>query len=86
MARPDSHAPIGVMDKHGHKAGEIILAYQFMVMGMQGLQSGTDTVETHVAQNPPNLNYQFTLFTPISEKIVIFIEKDLTLLFKYVKL
>ncbi len=45
-ARPDCHAPIGVMGEHGHKAGEMMLAYRFMVMGMQGLQSGTDSVET----------------------------------------
>ena len=24
-ARPDSHAPIGVMGEHGHKSGEIML-------------------------------------------------------------
>ena len=45
-ARPDSHAPIGVMGEHGHKAGEMMLAYRFMAMDMRGLQSGTDTVET----------------------------------------
>ena len=45
-ARPDSHAPIGVMGEHGHKAGEMMLAYRFMSMEMRGLQSGTDTVET----------------------------------------
>lgn len=28
MARPDSHAPIGVMGKHGHKTGEMMLAYE----------------------------------------------------------
>ena len=46
MARPDSHAPIGVMGEHGHKAGEMMLAYRFMAMDMRGLQSGTDAVET----------------------------------------
>ena len=46
MARPDSHAPIGVMGEHGHKAGEMMLAYRFMVMDMRDLQSGTDTVAT----------------------------------------
>lgn len=45
-ARPDSHAPIGVMGEHGHKAGEMMLVYRFMAMDMRGLQSGTDTVET----------------------------------------
>ena len=45
-ARPDSHAPIGVMGEHGHKVGEMMLAYRFMTMDMRGLQSGTDAVET----------------------------------------
>ena len=45
-ARPDSHAQIGVMGEHGHKAGEMMFSYRFMAMDMQGLQSGTDTVET----------------------------------------
>ena len=45
VARPDSHAPIGVMGEHGHKAGEMMLAYRFMAMEMRGLQSGTDAVE-----------------------------------------
>ena len=45
-ARPDSHAPIGVMGDHGHKAGEIMLSYRFMAMDMQGLQSGTTSIET----------------------------------------
>ncbi|MCY4554629.1 MAG: hypothetical protein OXC79_13245 [Candidatus Poribacteria bacterium] len=45
-SRPDSHAPIGVMGDHGHKTGEVMFSYRFMAMGMQGLQSGTSTVET----------------------------------------
>lgn len=45
-SRPDSHAPIGVMGDHGHKTGEVMLSYRFMAMDMQGLQSGTTTVET----------------------------------------
>ena len=45
-SRSDSHAPIGVMGDHGHKTGEVMLSYRFMAMDMQGLQSGTTTVET----------------------------------------
>ena len=45
-SRPDSHAPIGVMGDHGHKSREVMLSYRFMAMDMQGLQSGTTTVET----------------------------------------
>lgn len=45
-SRPDSHAPIGVMGDHAHKAGEVMLSYRFMAMDMQGLQSGTAPLET----------------------------------------
>ena len=45
-SRPDSHAPIGVMGDHGHKTREVMLSYRFMVMDMQGLQSGTTSIET----------------------------------------
>ena len=44
-SRPDSHAPIGVMGDHGHKSREIMIAYRFMGMQMEGLQSGTESVE-----------------------------------------
>ena len=33
------------MGDHGHKTGEAMLSYRFMAMDMQGLQSGTTTVE-----------------------------------------
>lgn len=42
----DCPAPIGVMGEHQHKAGEMMLGYRFMTMNMQGLQSGTNVVET----------------------------------------
>ena len=45
-SRPDSHAPIGVMGDHGHKTGEVMVSYRFMAMDMQGLQSGTTSIET----------------------------------------
>ena len=44
--RPDSHAPIGVIGDHGHKKGEIMLSYRFMVMETRGLQSGGSVLET----------------------------------------
>ena len=43
---PDSHAPIGIMGDHAHKSGEMMLAYRFMAMNMQGLQSGNTVVKT----------------------------------------
>ena len=45
-SRPDSHAPIGVMGDHGHKTREVMFSYRFMAMDMQGLQSGTTSIET----------------------------------------
>ncbi|MDE0427355.1 MAG: transporter [Candidatus Poribacteria bacterium] len=46
QSRADSHAPIGVMADHGHKIGEMMLAYRFMAMDMRGLQSRATLVET----------------------------------------
>ncbi len=40
-ARPDGHAPIGVMGDHTHHAGEWMLSYRFMRMDMKGLRDGT---------------------------------------------
>lgn len=45
-ARPDSPALIGVMGGHGHKTGEVRVSYRFMAMGIWGLQSGTEAVDT----------------------------------------
>lgn len=39
---PSSHAPIGVMGDHTHKAGEWMVSYRVMHMGMDGLQDGRD--------------------------------------------
>lgn len=44
MARPDSHAPIGVMGDHTHHAGEWMLSYRYMRMEMDGNRDGTDSV------------------------------------------
>ena len=41
-ARPDSHAPIGVMGEHTHKAGEFMFSYRRMYMEMDGNRDGTD--------------------------------------------
>jgi len=43
-ARPDSHAPIGVMGDHTHGQGEIMLSYRYMYMDMDGNRSGRDTL------------------------------------------
>ncbi len=39
--RVDSHAPIGVMGDHMHKAGEWMVSYRFMFMRMDGNRDGT---------------------------------------------
>lgn len=41
-ARPDGHAPIGVMGEHRHKAGEIMLSYRWAYMRMSGNRSRTE--------------------------------------------
>lgn len=43
-ARADTHAPIGVMGDHLHKAGEWMLSYRYMRMTMDGNRDGTDSL------------------------------------------
>ncbi len=43
-ARPDSHAPIGVMGEHIHSEGEIMVSYRYMLMEMEGSRVGTDDI------------------------------------------
>lgn len=40
--RAASHAPIGVMGDHRHKAGEWMVSYRYMQGGMDGLREGTN--------------------------------------------
>ena len=54
--RADGHAPIGVMGDHMHKAGEWMLSYRFMRMGMAGNRDGTDDLGlTEIATTEPNV-------------------------------
>lgn len=41
---PDSHAPIGVMGDHRHQAGEVMISYRYMSMGMEDNLSGDDSI------------------------------------------
>lgn len=41
-ARPDGHAPIGVMGDHLHGAGEIMLSYRYARMRMSGNRTRTE--------------------------------------------
>ncbi len=43
-ARPDSHAPIGVMGDHTHKTGEWMVSYRAMSMSMDSLRRGSSRV------------------------------------------
>ena len=43
-ARPDGHAPIGVMGEHYHKMNEWMLSYRHMYMTMEGNRNGTDNL------------------------------------------
>jgi hypothetical protein len=45
-ARPDSHAPIGVMGDHVMDEGEFMLSYRYMEMQMDGNRTGTNRVST----------------------------------------
>jgi len=46
IARPDAHAPIGVMREHVHKEGEFMLSYRYEYMHMDGNRDGTSSVST----------------------------------------
>ena len=48
-AKPDGHAPIGVMADHTHGKGEFMLSYRYMTMDMGGLQSEGDAIENAIA-------------------------------------
>ncbi|MDC0662512.1 hypothetical protein [Marinobacter sp. SS21] len=41
---PDSHAPMGVMGDHTHRAGEWMVSYRYMTMAMKGNQQGTNSL------------------------------------------
>ncbi|WP_420458219.1 hypothetical protein [Neolewinella sp.] len=47
-ARPDGHAPIGVLGDHLHGRGDLMLSYRFMTMEMNGLLEGDDPVSIDV--------------------------------------
>jgi hypothetical protein len=45
-ARPDGHAPIGVMGDHTHGKREWMASYRYMNMAMEGNRSGTSNIST----------------------------------------
>ena len=52
-ARPDAHAPIGVMGDHVHHAGDWMLSYRYARMRMDGNRDRTDSVSRREILNPP---------------------------------
>lgn len=44
--RPDSHAPIGVMQDHTHNKGEFMFTYRYMQMFMDQNRDGTNNLST----------------------------------------
>jgi len=53
--RADSHAPIGVMADHMHKAGEWMLSYRFMTMNMQDNLKNSSSIDPDtIATTEPN--------------------------------
>lgn len=61
-ARADGHAPIAVMADHVHKPGELMLAFRFMNMTMEGSRVGTSTVSDPEIVSPTG-PYQY-IVTP----------------------
>lgn len=51
-ARPDGHAPIGVMCDHYHRKNEVMFSYRYMPMWMNGNLSGSNKIsDGTIAQN-----------------------------------
>lgn len=59
-ARPDGHAPIGVMADHMHHKGEIMLSARYMYMNMEGSRIGRDPVTDASVVDPAGSNFMVT--------------------------
>lgn len=76
-ARPDSHAPIGVMGDHLMGEDEIMFSYRYMQMQMDGNRSGTDRVSTPLPGfmvSPLNMDMTMHMFGAMfaaSEKLTL---------------
>jgi hypothetical protein len=46
VARPDAHAPLGVMFDHAHGKGEIMLGYRYFFMRDEGLLRGDEAISS----------------------------------------
>ena len=66
--RPDSHAPIGVMQDHTHNKGEFMFTYRYMYMYMDQMRNGTDNLTINdvlkdFAVTPKNMTTQMHMFS-----------------------
>ena len=66
--RPDSHAPIGVMQDHTHNKGEFMFTYRYMRMFMNKNRDGTDNVSDNkvlqdFAVTPTEMTTQMHMFS-----------------------
>jgi len=53
---PQTHAPIGVMGDHMHKAGEFMFSYRYMDMDMSGNLQGSDNISSdEIVTTVPNV-------------------------------
>ncbi|GAB5535197.1 MAG: transporter [Rubricoccaceae bacterium] len=59
-ARPDGHAPIGVMGDHTHGGQEAMFSYRLMQMEMAGSRIGTEAVEDDNIVAPGGQNFVVT--------------------------
>lgn len=59
-ARPDGHAPIGVMGDHTHEKGEVMLSYRWMYMGMEDSRVGSDEVSNADIVSPTGYDFRVT--------------------------
>ena len=66
--RPDSHAPIRVMQDHTHNKGEFMFTYRYMYMYMDKMRNGTDNLSSnevlkYFAVTPKNMTTQMQMFS-----------------------
>jgi len=66
--RPDSHAPIGVMQDHTHNKGEFMFSYRFMYMYMDQMRNGTRNLPANdvlkdFMVTPKNMTTQMHMFS-----------------------
>ena len=56
-ARPDTHAPAGLMGDHVHSAGEVMAEYKFMTMSMDDNRVGNDEVSDIAALTASGVSF-----------------------------